>query len=100
VAVTASPTTKTTRKYVVLQLCNGACSTNQISKNTHYHTYILIFTDGSRSEGRVGLGLPIYKSGEIIDTIRCRLSKKRTHNQAEQLAILIALEDRKSTNDK
>ena len=59
-----------------------------------------IFTDGSRSERGVGSGVAIYNSGEIIDTIECRLSKKCTNNQAEQLAILIALEHRKNTNDR
>ena len=40
-SVTAFPTTKTTRKHVVLLLCNGACSINQIKKRhtqTH-HTH-------------------------------------------------------------
>jgi len=50
VPVTASPTTKITRKHVVLLLCNGACSINQIKKKythahirthkTYIHTYI------------------------------------------------------------
>jgi len=40
VPVTASPTTKITREHVVLLLCNGACSINQIKKNTYIHTYV------------------------------------------------------------
>jgi len=51
-----------------------------------------IFTDGSRSERGVGSGVAIYRSGESINTIQCRLSKKCTNNQAEQFAILTALE--------
>jgi len=53
---------------------------------------IEIFTDGSRSERGVGSGVSIYKSGESINTIQRRLSKKCTNNQAEQFPILTALE--------
>jgi len=51
-----------------------------------------IFTDESRSERGVGSGVAIYRSGESTDTIHCRLNKKCTNNQAEQFAILTALE--------
>ena len=39
--VFASPSTKITKKHVVLLLCNGAYSINQIKKlkNTHTHTH-------------------------------------------------------------
>ena len=60
---------------------------------------IQIFTDGSMSE-RVGSGEPMKKSGEIIDTIQCRLSKKCTNNQAEQLALLIAMKHIEKTQTK
>jgi len=53
---------------------------------------IQIFTDGSRSERGVVPGVAIYRSGESINTVQCRLSKKCTNNQAEQFAILSALE--------
>ena len=53
---------------------------------------IEIFTDRNRSERGVGSGVSIYKSGESINTIQRRLSKKCTNNQAEQFAILTALE--------
>jgi len=63
---------------------------------------IEIFTDGSWSERRVGLGVAIYRSGESTDTIECRLNKKCTNNQAEQFAILTALEhiEKVQTTDK
>jgi len=63
---------------------------------------IQIFTDGSRSERGVGSGVAIYRSGESINTIQCRLNKKCTNNQAEQFAILTALEhtERIQTTDK
>jgi ribonuclease HI len=53
---------------------------------------IQIFTNGSKSERGVGSGLAIYRSGESINIIQSRLSKKCTFNQAEQFAILKALQ--------
>ena len=63
---------------------------------------IQIFTDGSRSERGVDLGVALYRSGESINTIQCRLNKKCTNNQAEQFAILTALEhiEKFQTTDK
>jgi len=63
---------------------------------------IEIFTDGSRSERGVGLGVAIYRSGESTDTVQCRLKKKCTNNQAEQFAILTDLEyiEKVETTDK
>ena len=53
---------------------------------------ILIFTDGSKSEQGVGAGIVIYKSGNLINSLKYRLNKRCTNNQAEQLAIVRALE--------
>jgi len=53
---------------------------------------IQIFTDGSKSERGVGSGVAIDRSGDNINTIQSRLSKKCTNNQAGQFAILTALE--------
>jgi ribonuclease HI len=61
---------------------------------------IQVFTDGSRSERGVGSGIAIYRSGESITTIQCRLNRKCTNNEAEQFAILTALEHRENTTDK
>jgi len=63
---------------------------------------IQIFTDGSNSERGVGSGVAIYRSGGSINTIQSRLSKKCTNNQAEQFAILTALEyiEKTQTTDK
>jgi len=63
---------------------------------------IQIFTDRSRSERGVGSGVAIYRSGESISTVQCRLNKKCTNNQAEQFAILTALKhiEKVQTMDK
>ena len=53
---------------------------------------IQIFTDGSKSERGVGSGFAVFGPGENIKTIHRRLNKNCTNNQAEQFAILSALE--------
>jgi hypothetical protein len=53
---------------------------------------IQIFTDGSKSEQGVGAGIAIFESGNHIKSLKCRLNKRCTNNQVEQLAILRALE--------
>ena len=66
--------------------------------HTYVHTHIQeknpiqILTDGRMSESGVVSGLAIYRSGESINRIQCRLNKKCTNNQAEHSAILTALE--------
>ena len=50
------------------------------------------FTDGSKSEQGVGAGIAIFESGNHIKSLKCRLNKRCTNNQAEQVAILRALE--------
>ena len=52
---------------------------------------IQIFTDGSKSEQGVGAGIVIFKSGNLTNSLKYRLNKRCTNNQAEQLAILTAL---------
>ena len=47
-----------------------------------------IFTDGSKSEQGVGAGIAIFKSGNLISSLKYWLNKRCTNNQAEQLAIL------------
>ena len=78
---------------------NPADAIIRVLKEEQEKNPIEIFTDGSRSERGVGSGVAIYRSGETTDTIQCRLNKKCTNNQAEQFAILTALEHRKSSND-
>ena len=56
-----------------------------------------IFTDGSKSEQGVGAGIAIYRSGTQTKSLKYRLNKRCTNNQAEQLAILKLLEYIKNT---
>ena len=51
-----------------------------------------IYTDGSKTEKRVCSGKAIFESGQNIKRIQRRLNKKCTNKQAEQLAILTALQ--------
>ena len=51
-----------------------------------------IYTDGSKTEKGVGSRIAINRSGQNIKTLQCKLNKKCTNNQAEQFAILKALE--------
>ena len=58
---------------------------------------IQIFTDGSKSEQGVGAGIATFKSGNLINSLKYRLNKRCTNNQAEQLAILRALRNKKES---
>jgi hypothetical protein len=53
---------------------------------------IQIFTDGSKSKQGVGAGIAIFRSGNYIKSLKYKLNKRWTNNQAEQLAILRAME--------
>jgi ribonuclease HI len=55
---------------------------------------IQLFTDGSMSEKGVGAGIAIYKIGDFIKSLKYKLNIKCTNNQAEELAILKALQYR------
>ena len=61
-----------------------------------------IYTDGSKTKKEVGSGIAIYEYGQNIRTLQFKLNKECTNNQAEQLAILKALEalDNTRTVDK
>jgi ribonuclease HI len=53
---------------------------------------IQVFTDGSKSEKGVSAGIAIYKLGDLIKSLKYKLNIKCTNNQAEQLAILKAVQ--------
>jgi ribonuclease HI len=63
-----------------------------LKENNEDTSTIQIFTDESESEHGVGAGIVIFKSGNLIDSLKYRLNKRCTDNQAEQLAIFRALE--------
>ena len=55
-------------------------------------TSIQAHTDGSKQEQGVGPGAVIFKGSEIIAKLQFKLVNRCSNNQAEQLAILKALE--------
>ena len=56
-------------------------------------TKLIIYTDGSKVGNKVGAGAAIYVDRELIKRCKYKLNNCCTHNQAEQLAILKALEE-------
>jgi hypothetical protein len=63
-----------------------------LTGNNEETSTIQIFTDRSKSEQGVGAGVAIFKSGIHITSLQYKLNKRCTNNQAEQQAILRALE--------
>jgi ribonuclease HI len=53
---------------------------------------IQIFTDGSKSEHGVGAGITIFIQGKLACQLKYTLRNRCSSNQAEQLAIVKALE--------
>ena len=65
-------------------------------RNTHA---LQVYTDGSKSETGVGAGIAVFEDTNLIATQKFRLNGRCTNNQAEQLAILQALEYIQSRQD-
>ena len=63
-----------------------------IERNADSPHYIQAYTDGSKSEAGVGAGIAIYQDNNLTSTLKYRLNERCTNNQAEQMAILKALE--------
>jgi len=53
---------------------------------------IQAYRDGSKSDLAVGAGVVIFLDNNIIKTMQYRLNERCSNNQAEQMAILKALE--------
>jgi ribonuclease HI len=51
-----------------------------------------MYTDGSKSELGVGAGVAIFRRTELVTQLQYRLDSRCSNNQAEQLAIVKALE--------
>jgi ribonuclease HI len=49
-------------------------------------------TDGSKNEAGVGSGIAVFSGSSLKTTLKYRLNERCTNNQAEQMAILKALE--------
>jgi ribonuclease HI len=59
---------------------------------------IQIYTDGSKNEHGVGSGVVIFVRNELIAQLKFKLDKRCSNNQAEQLAIVKALEEVETDN--
>ena len=62
-----------------------------LENETNEHT-IQIFTDGSKNEHGVGSGTAIYKQNKLTHQMKHKLHDKCSNNQAEQMAIVKALQ--------
>ena len=61
---------------------------------TEDETYTVhIYTDGSKTDAGVGAGIAIYTPNEPVYKTCYRLNNRCSNNQAEQIAILKALEE-------
>jgi len=74
-----------------MEVKHPADTITRMIEDTEEKSLIQIFTDGSKTEKGVGAGTAVFESGLHIKHIQCRLNKRCTNNQAEQLAILTAL---------
>jgi ribonuclease HI len=64
-----------------------------IMETSEQTTYpIEIYTDGSKDEGKVGAGVVIYSNKQLVTQCKYKLQSCCSNNQAEQIAILKALE--------
>jgi ribonuclease HI len=54
--------------------------------------YLTAYTDGSKNENGVGAGIAIYTGYNLQTTLKYKLHRHCSNNQAEQMAILKALE--------
>jgi ribonuclease HI len=51
-----------------------------------------VFTNGSKSKQGVGSGVAVFKGQELMEQLKFKLENRCSNNQAEQLAIIKALE--------
>jgi ribonuclease HI len=64
----------------------------KLQKKQYEQRTILIYTDGSKNEYGVGSGVAIFVQQKLSVQLQFRLGTKCSNNQAEQLAIVKALE--------
>jgi len=53
---------------------------------------VVVYTDGSKISGGVGSGIAIFKDNRLSLQLMYRLADECSNNQAEQLAIVKALQ--------
>jgi ribonuclease HI len=56
-----------------------------------------VLTDGSKSKQGVGSGVAVFTGQELMEQLKFKLENRCFNNQAEQLAIIKALEAIQST---
>jgi ribonuclease HI len=59
-----------------------------------------VFTDGSKSEHGVGAGIAVFIQSKLADQLRYTLHKRCSNNQAEQWAIVKALQTTEKSHIK
>ena len=59
---------------------------------------IHIYTDGSKNEHGVGSGSAIYLQKKLIRQLKHKLHDRCSHNQAEEMATVKALQETDNTN--
>ena len=69
-----------------------------IEVNDYEDKNIKIFTDGSKSEQGVGAGVAIFRGTELVTQLKYKMDSRCSNNQAEQLAIVKALQALESLN--
>jgi ribonuclease HI len=62
------------------------------TQNKEYERTILVYMDGSKNEHGVGLGVAIFVQQKLAGQLQFRLGTRCSNNQAEQLAIIKAVE--------
>ena len=66
--------------------------------NEYGNETIQIYTDGSRNEQGLGVGMAMFSGKELVTTPKYGLDNRCSNNQAEQLAIAKALEALEKTD--
>ena len=69
-----------------------ADSVKVVDDDNYSHHNLQIFTDGSKSTNGTGAGIAVFTNNHLTAQMKFKLNSKCTNNQAEQLAILKALE--------
>jgi len=98
-----------------MQICSCVRARARAHTHTHTHTHIhshthtlthtythtlQAYTDGSKNKAGVGSGIAVFTGGNLKTTLRYRLNEWCTNNQAEQMAILKALEYIQQLNEE
>jgi len=75
---------------------------NFLAEKIEVTSTIQVFTDAIKSTQGVDAGVATFRSGNYIESLKYRLNKRCSNNQAEQLAIVTAVDytENLQTEDK